>query len=117
MRRKVHDRAAVHISNSDLNGHDYALYPGRELDWAAGRLGLPPRSFDFGFILVPRRLTQAEPDWEAVDHVLYVESSVEAAHKQLSYPGEYQLGYYVDLTGEPDEQFPWVDDFIRQVSK
>jgi hypothetical protein len=117
MERKVYDRAAISLSHSDLDGHGYALYPGRELDWATGRLGLPPRSFDYGFILVPRYLNRAEPDWDQVDHVMHCEASVESARSQLSFPGEMQLAWYVDITGNPKEEFKWVDAYIDQLPK
>jgi hypothetical protein len=117
MQHKIHDRAAVSLSRSELDGFGYALYGGRELDWATGRLGLPPRSFDFGFLLVPRGLSKAEPEWDKVDHVLYCEASVDAARRQLDYPGEYQLAWYVDLTGQPEEEFPWVDDYLQNLPK
>jgi hypothetical protein len=110
--RKIYDRAAVSFGRDDLQGYGYSLYPDRELDWVTGRLGLSPRTFDYGFLLVPRKQTAVEPDWDAVDHVIHCESSVDAATRQLGFPGEMQLAWYVDLTGRPREEFDWVNDYL-----
>lgn len=98
---KVESSYVFIVTEDDLDNHaGYEMFVGKDYArWIEGRINLPIRTLDLAQIVwVPVSETTSEIVWNEVTELMLCDSSPEQARKQMSYPGEYQTGWGLDLT-------------------